>query len=176
MEQVIAELEIERDRKECVKSDLIASGANRELAQWLRNHPAYSAVVVAEWLACSTNRIKVLRRWAESGFVEDMHPTTYRKRVKEKYQRAAKIVDSQNRQFQEIAKPLESLDEIADAATIEDNVLYSIQRMNEHARVFKNLFRASVFDREAKERINTAIERMIQKWRFTQLTLTKGAD
>jgi hypothetical protein len=61
--------------------------------------------------------------------------------------------------------------EIADPATIEDNLLYSIQRMNEHARVFKKFFRASTFDREARERISTAIDRMIQKWRSTQSAL-----
>ena len=62
---------------------------------------------------------------------------------------------------------------VADPATIEDNVLYSIQRMNEHARVFKKLFKASVFDREAEERISTAIDRTIQKLRSAQATLTK---
>ena len=33
--------------------------------------------------------------------------------------------------------------EIADPATIEDNVIYTLQRVNEHAQVFKKLFRAS---------------------------------
>ena len=61
--------------------------------------------------------------------------------------------------------------EIADPAVIEDNVLYSLQRVNEHARVFKKLFKASTFDREAKERINIAIDRTIQKLRSTQAAL-----
>ena len=61
--------------------------------------------------------------------------------------------------------------EIADPAVIEDNVLYSLQRVNEHARVFKKLFKASTFDREAKERINTAFDRTIQKLRSTQAAL-----
>jgi len=61
--------------------------------------------------------------------------------------------------------------EIADPAVIEDNVLYRLQRVNEHARVFKKLFKASTFDREAKERINIAIDRTIQKLRSTQAAL-----
>jgi len=40
-----------------------------------------------------------------------------------------------------------------------------------HARVFKKLFKASTFDREAKERINTAFDKTIQKLRSTQAAL-----
>ena len=61
--------------------------------------------------------------------------------------------------------------EVASPAVIEENVLYSLQRVNEHARLFKKLFKASTFDREAKERINTAIDRTIQKLRSTQAAL-----
>lgn len=63
--------------------------------------------------------------------------------------------------------------EIAEPAVIEDKLLYSIQRMNEHARVFKRLFKASAFDREAQERISTAIDKNIEKWRSTQAVLTR---
>jgi len=45
--------------------------------------------------------------------------------------------------------------EIAEPAVIEDNVIYTIQRMNEHARVFRALFKKSTFDREAEERIGS---------------------
>jgi hypothetical protein len=62
---------------------------------------------------------------------------------------------------------------VAEPAVIEDNVLYYLQRMNEHARVYKKLFKASTFDREAEERISTAIDRTIQKLRSAQATLTK---
>jgi hypothetical protein len=65
--------------------------------------------------------------------------------------------------------------EIADPAVIEDNVLCSLQRVNEHARVFKKLFKASTFDREAKERINTAFDSTIQKLRSAQAALTIGS-
>jgi hypothetical protein len=60
---------------------------------------------------------------------------------------------------------------VADPATIEDNVLYYLQRMNEHARVYKKLFKLSAFDRERQERLFTAIERTIQKLRSTQAIL-----
>ena len=62
-------------------------------------------------------------------------------------------------------------DAVADPATIEDNVLYYLQRMNEHARVYKKLFKKSAFDREARERISTALDRTIQKLRSAQATL-----
>jgi hypothetical protein len=43
--------------------------------------------------------------------------------------------------------------------------------MNHFAKVFKKLFKASAFDREAVERISTAIDGMIKKWRLTQSAL-----
>lgn len=64
-------------------------------------------------------------------------------------------------------------EDVADAATVEDSALYTLARINEHARVFKKIFKLSTFDREAEIRIGTAIERMIQKWRSTQAALTK---
>jgi hypothetical protein len=64
---------------------------------------------------------------------------------------------------------------VADAAEIEDSALHSLGRNSEHARLFKKLFKLSAFDREAKDRIITAIETMIKKWRSTQATLT-GTD
>jgi hypothetical protein len=48
--------------------DLKVTGANRELAQWLLDHPRYSGVVVAAWLGCGKTRIKGLRQWATNGF------------------------------------------------------------------------------------------------------------
>jgi hypothetical protein len=64
-------------------------------------------------------------------------------------------------------------DEMAAPAQIEDNVLYAIQRINENARVFSTILKASALNREAAGRINTALERMIQKWRSIQSTLEK---
>jgi hypothetical protein len=67
----------------------------------------------------------------------------------------------------------DSSDEIAPPEEIEDNVLYAINRINEHTRVFKKLLRISALDREAATRINTAISRMMGKWRSIQSTLEK---
>jgi hypothetical protein len=64
-------------------------------------------------------------------------------------------------------------DDLAAPNEIEDNVLYVIQRINENARASNKLLRASALDREAAERISTAIERMIQKWRSIQSTLAR---
>jgi len=60
---------------------------------------------------------------------------------------------------------------IAPPAQIEDNLFHHLDRMNHFAKVFKKHFKLSTFDREAKGRINTAIERTIQKWRSTQAAL-----
>jgi hypothetical protein len=61
--------------------------------------------------------------------------------------------------------------EVAAPAVPEDNILYAIQRINENARVFNKLLKLSAFDREAVDRINTAIDGMIGKWRSIQKTL-----
>lgn len=65
----IVEMDPERDRKTCVALDLKTRGADRELAQWLLDHPRYKAPEVARWLGCSETRIKRLRRWAEGAFI-----------------------------------------------------------------------------------------------------------
>src|SRR5512143_2180792 len=64
----IIEFAEERDRKHCVALDRKVDGANRELAQWLLDHPIYTAPQVAGWLGCGVTRIKDLRRWAVGGF------------------------------------------------------------------------------------------------------------
>jgi hypothetical protein len=50
--------------------DLKVRECERELAQWLIDHPQYSAPVVAGWVGCGETRIKQLRRWAQAGFDE----------------------------------------------------------------------------------------------------------
>jgi hypothetical protein len=63
------------DRQKCIAVDaeVIALDAKaidsaREFAQWLVDHPHYSAPVIAEWLNCEESRIKSLRQWAKGGF------------------------------------------------------------------------------------------------------------
>jgi hypothetical protein len=70
---VILENDEVRDRKTCITLDQRVAGANRELAQWLMDHPRYSAIQVAEWLGCGETRIKLLRQWAKKGFPGDSY-------------------------------------------------------------------------------------------------------
>jgi hypothetical protein len=63
--------------------------------------------------------------------------------------------------------------EIAAPEQIEDNILHAIGGVNENARVFNKLLKVSALDREAVIRINTAIDRMIGKWRSIQSMLGK---
>jgi hypothetical protein len=58
----------QRDRKICISLDRKVSDANRELAQWLIDHPRYSQRVIASWLGCKHTRIFYLRKWATNGF------------------------------------------------------------------------------------------------------------
>ena len=67
----------------------------------------------------------------------------------------------------------DAADEIAAPEVIEDNLLYGIARASENAKAYNKIAKASALDREAAERISTAIERMIQKWRSVQLALAK---
>jgi len=168
-------MDAERDRKTCVALDLKVVGANHELAQWLLDHPSYSNATVGRWLGCSEFRVRQLRKWARGGFSGtpfDMGITRNRQR------------DSIGRSKQ----PLKSLDNsesdlesdgdpgIADPAEVEDNVLYSLARISEHARVFRKAFKHSSFDREAEVTIMTAIDRMIDKWRSAQKVLKGGHE
>jgi hypothetical protein len=70
MNQAIIEMDKERDRKTCIALDQKVAGANRELAQWLLDHPRYAGAAVASWLGCEKRRIERLRKWAKNGFDE----------------------------------------------------------------------------------------------------------
>jgi len=162
------EMDEERDRKACLALDLKVTSANRELAQWLVDHPRYSAALVSRWLSCGDTRIKQLRRWAASGFCDDKHPTAERRRYADNRDRP-RAADA----------PLETNDnsddeaEVAPPEQIEDNLNHYLDRMNHFAKTFKYHFKLSSFDREAEARMITAIDRMIEKWRSTQATLTR---
>jgi hypothetical protein len=75
--------------------------------------------------------------------------------------------------------PLETNDnsdsesDIAPPEQIAENVLYTIDRMNENARVCHKHLKMSVLDRETAARINAAIDGMIKKWRSIQSTIKK---
>jgi len=78
---VIIEMDEERARKECLALDLKVAGANRELAQWLLDHPQYRAAHVARGVGSGETKIKQLRRWAQSGFSDEKHPTQVASRL-----------------------------------------------------------------------------------------------
>jgi hypothetical protein len=41
---------------------------SREFAQWLADHPQYTAETVAGWIGCDEAYIEDLRAWAKNGF------------------------------------------------------------------------------------------------------------
>jgi hypothetical protein len=47
--RTLDERDVERDRQACIALDAKVTEATRELAQWLKDHPHYSAPVVANW-------------------------------------------------------------------------------------------------------------------------------
>ena len=153
--QVIIEMDIERDRKACIQLDLKVTGANRELAQWLMDHPRYPATVAASWLGCGDTRIKQLRRWAEFGFSDDRHPTVDRRRYADHRRRAAD-------------PPLESLDnpeegEIEEVADPAGFIVAVAQNATDKANIaVRNIERDFTDDDRAK--IVQAIDALIRKW------------
>src|SRR5262249_14074358 len=76
---VIIEMDGEHARKECLGARSEVAGATRELAQWLLDHPQYTAAQVARGVGCGETKIKQLRRWAQSGFSDEKHPTPVRR-------------------------------------------------------------------------------------------------
>jgi hypothetical protein len=165
----IVEMDHERDRKTCLMLERKVTGANRELAQWLLDHPRYSAPVVAGWIGCSDTRIKRLRRWAEGGFVGAPSNDEKRKQREGRHHGAD--------------APLESLDDsesdddldadIAAPEVLIDNIMHAIGGINENARIFNKFLKVSALDREAATRIIAAIDKMMGKWRSIQSTLER---
>jgi hypothetical protein len=170
----IVEMDQERDRKTCVTLDLKVNGANRELAQWCLDHPRYSHADIARWLGCNESRIRRLRKWAAGGFV-DFPNTSYDKNRNPVGPPDSSLKTNDNSESDDDFDPEtgEVKDEVAAPEVLEDNILHAIGGMNENARVFNKLLKVSALDREAVARINTAIDRMMGKWRSIQSTLEK---
>jgi hypothetical protein len=103
-------------------------GANRELAQWLLDHPRYSAPVVAGWLGCGDTRIKELRRWAEGGFIG----TQSRRSERHDRRRAADApLKSQDNPGADSAHESDddgSTSEVADPEVIKENLLDTVSQ------------------------------------------------
>lgn len=176
----IIEMDQERDRKTCLSLDLKVSGANRELAQWCLDHPKYSQRAIASWLGCDHTRIFYLRKWASNGFQGSVFDSQNKPgnrassdRGAGRHQSPLETNDNSGSEVEHDEDGVVVEGDIVSPDQVEDNILYALQRINENARAFNKILRASALDREAVERINTAVERMIHKWRSIQSTLEK---
>jgi hypothetical protein len=167
----IIEVAEEHDRKEYLALYNKTDGAARDEAQWLLDHPTYSAPAVARWAGCGETRIKELRRWAAGGFMGNL--TSVRSNRRPGADEALKT----NEDFED--DPSDSSDDVEDPAVVLSNVLDSIKNAKSVAEAYRKIFKVSSFDREAKEKIYNAIQLLIAKWRTVQSTLDrkgKGND
>lgn len=170
----IVENDIERDRKVCIKLFASVTGANRELAQWLLDHPRYTGVQVAEWLGCSDTRIKQLRRWAKAGFPGE----TYRSGTN----RSAHDGGSAERNHgsdvalksQDNSDGDDEGDEDAEFAPPEEirkNILDSIDRQKAIALAYKKILKCPSLDHEMGAEVSAAIGGLITILQSLQRTL-----
>jgi hypothetical protein len=107
--------------------DLKVTGANRELAQWLLDHPRYSAAVIAAWIGCGTTRIKDLRRWATAGFTNEAHPTMARSQRQDGRRAAdATLETNEDSESDDDAESDDGEIEVATPEVLEDNILHTI--------------------------------------------------
>jgi hypothetical protein len=158
----IIEMAEERDRKDCIALDSKVAGANKELAQWLVDHPSYPNTAVAKWLGCDETRIRRLRKWATNGFIG-----SHRDKSAERPNDA--LITNDN--FQD--DTLEPSDDMEDPAQILKNILDSIKHAKSVAEAYRKILKSSPFDREAKVQIYNAINQLIVKWRTVQSALDK---
>jgi hypothetical protein len=167
----IIEMDTERDRKKCISLDQRVTGASRELAQWLLDHPRYSAPVVAGWLGCSETRIKQLRGWASKGFVGPQRDGNL-SRPRD---------DNRRRDVDAPLNPQENPDPsqdddtsiVADPEVIKENLMDTLGRSLAVAKVFIKILKQSSLAEGANGELNSAINRLLNKWRAVQAILTK---
>jgi hypothetical protein len=173
----IIEMDAERDRKICVSLDLKVTGANRELAQWLIDHPRYTASVVAEWLGCGETRIKTLRRWAEGRFQGAPYnqPVRQERDERRRHGADAPLISQENFENDnpERETGLDDEAEVEDPERVIKNLLIDLDRNAAAARAYGKIFKVSSFDAGMKKQISEAIDRLISKWRLTQVTLAR---
>jgi hypothetical protein len=170
---VVVEMDVERverDREECVALYKKAEGGNRELAQWLLDHPRYSGRTVAGWLNCGPRRIEILRAWAKRGFSEAPFGSKNQPRSPRNAQAPAQEPLKSHDNFEnDIFEPDENI-ECPKQVLI--NILDSIKQYRAVGEAYRKILKVSPFDREAKKQINDEIESLIRKWRSVQSTLT----
>lgn len=162
----IIEMAEERDRRDCIALNSKVEGANKELAQWLVDHPSYPNTAVAGWLGCDETRIRRLRKWAANGFI-GLHQPQHPRNSASPPNEALKTNDN----FQD--DELEPSDEVEDPTQILTNILDSIKHAKAVAEAYRKILKSSPFDREAKAQIYNAINQLIVKWRNVQSALDK---
>lgn len=169
---VIIEMDVERDRKECIKLNYEADSGNRKLAQWLLDHPIYTGAQVAVWLDCSKTRINDLRQWAADGFQKNPSEKRRDRASREKSQTDR----SAGREALESLDNLEPQEEIADPAGF---IVAIAKNASDKANIaVRNL--QNNFTSDDQTKIIEAIDALIRKWnsvkRKIQTKLKKGSD
>ena len=174
-ECAIIEFDIERDRKTCISLDARVAGANRELAQWLMDHPRYTGETVAGWLGCGPSRIKDLRTWAKEGF--EKTPTQKRKERANYFTGSELAGRSSGQQVLKSQENFGEEDLVEDPRQVMSTMLETISRQKAIAESYRKICKVSSFDPETEVRLNKAIVGLISKWRSIQATLTaKGSS
>jgi hypothetical protein len=140
--------------------------------------------VIANWLGCGKTRIGDLRQWARNGFEKTpaerrLERADVRRAGQEPLKTNDNSTDAPEPATRTPAPPASpeppEPPEVAEPDEVEDNVLYTLARQNEHAKAFKRIFKLSSFEHAAQVRIATAIDRMIENWRSTRAALMKTA-
>ncbi len=168
----IVENDIERDRKVCVKLFASITGANRELAQWLLDHPRYSAAQIAEWLGCGKTKIADLRQWAREGFVKD--PTEKRRERADDRRAGDGALKSQDNSDVDDATGDDT--EFAPPEEIKKNILDSIERQKAITLAYKKILKSPALDRETGDEVSTAIGGLITILQSLQRTLASRRE
>lgn len=168
----IIEFDIERDRKTCVSLFHKVNGANRELAQWLLDHPRYTGEQVAGWLGCGKSKILDLRQWAKEGF--EKTPSEKRRERANKLRMSGKqpLNSQENSPYpSESDEPDDGGDGVAPPEEIRENILDTIDRHAAVVRSYKKVLRVSSLDQSTKDEVSNAISVLITVWQSLQRAL-----
>jgi hypothetical protein len=170
----------DHDRREYVALYTKANASNREEAQWLLDHPIYTAPQVAKWAGGHPKRIQRLRQWAKGGFVES-GPQAKSQQARNERSTSTDQPLKTKEDFQD--DDFEPSDDEDEDAIIGDgvehpeqvviNALDTIKQEKAVAEAYRKIFKRSRFDSKAKAELYNAINNLIAKWRAVQSSLDK---
>lgn len=166
----IFDMDEERDRKECLALAQKSVGADRELAQWLLNHPRYSGSVVSKWTGFSKSKINDLRSWAKRGFAGTPRSNESRPSTQGGVDRRRDTLKTNENFEDDAAEPDENVE---DPKVVLRNILDSIKQSKAVAEAWRKILKASSFDADAKKQISDEIKLLIVKWATIQTTLAQ---